>query len=332
MMVISRQPKTPPKDYETQRWPLFPALHPMPVCSSAFLFIWEAIDLAGKSIYPDAWTGAERQVLVWPTSPKRGVEEARAERERTIASLKSEFGQHATTVEQPPRVLAHNSHEIARDIHLKKLAYAEAVAREQEKWEQNQAVMTRLETVGEWLDGCFRNGAVRTYSRFTTLPGEPIAMQPSDWFLEENFLKRMVPGKFHRVFFTTQPPQALEVYAFVNRADLETVIAASRQPKIDGPAPAQVKEASVIGIDQEALSPYLRLAIAVSAQQAISNANPSTTEALAAELIHRAPDFGLAVGSKPSDDISQSFAVEIAKAIRWPSARAGRGKVPSHPA
>lgn len=78
--------------------------------------------------------------------------------------------------------------------------------------------------------------------------------------------------------------------------------------------------------DDWPLSPYVRLMMHVAKVEGITDTNHSTTCQLAAALRQAAPDFGLSVGSSASDDLSPSMANDLAKAIRWPGARAGNGK------
>lgn len=84
---------------------------------------------------------------------------------------------------------------------------------------------------------------------------------------------------------------------------------------------------TVGSISMDALSPYLRLMIAVATKQGIAPENHSTVESLKADLLADAPGYGLSVGTGNSGfDLSPTWAEEIAKAIRWPGARLGKAK------
>lgn len=82
---------------------------------------------------------------------------------------------------------------------------------------------------------------------------------------------------------------------------------------------------SVGSIPMDSLSPYLRLLIAVSLKQGISEENKSTPGSLATDLLAEAPHHGLVVGvGNDGSDISKTWAEQLAKAIRWPNARLGQ--------
>ena len=66
-------PATPPR--------LIPRIAERPKCSSAYLFIWDAMDLVGRAKFGGDWTGSELDVLDWPVSPD-------AEREQQVAQAK----------------------------------------------------------------------------------------------------------------------------------------------------------------------------------------------------------------------------------------------------
>jgi hypothetical protein len=90
-------------------------------------------------------------------------------------------------------------------------------------------------------------------------------------------------------------------------------------PKMAGP----VKSVGTIQLDD--LSPYLRLLIGVSQEQGISEENKSNPDSLALDLLAAAPRYGLTVGAgNDGSDISQTWAKQLAKAMRWPNARLGQ--------
>lgn len=106
------------------------------------------------------------------------------------------------------------------------------------------------------------------------------------------------------------------VYLFVDRAEL-----AEKFP-LAGAASETERH-----VEDRELSPYLQLLIAVAQKQGITAETHSTVESLKADLLADAPRFGLSVGTGNSgSDISPTWAEELAKAIRWPSARLGRAK------
>lgn len=112
------------------------------------------------------------------------------------------------------------------------------------------------------------------------------------------------------------PPAHGSVYLFVERAELEREF-----------PPGGAAITTVEGFSLDQLSPYLRLMIEVSRQEAVDAGTRTKPGELASILISQAPRFGLTSGKgNDGSDITETWATQLAKALRWPDARKGRAE------
>jgi len=296
------------KDYETPRSPLFPVIDPIPRCSSAELFIWEALDNVGRVLHGSDWTGVELRALDWPVSPDDGVKAAKLGRSKKAEDLltyhrirpviqargfnRPEDGEVGATTP-----VQQNDHVFRRAVYLRTMAADAAAAREQVAWEANQKARERLFVVVDWLERRFRDGIIKTYSRLVRTAAEPLEMPPSEWFVDNAFKDRFAPGQYRRWYYHPQVQQ-YDVYIFVHRAELEQAIAL-----LPAGTPA------LGSVDLALLSPYLRFAIAF-AQRYGDNVNVWSKESVIEQIIE---DWAEA---NPSDRMTATMAGRMASIVR----------------
>jgi hypothetical protein len=225
---------------------LFPNLAEWPKCSSSLVFIWEALNIAGKAIHGDGWSGAELDVLDWPISPRDQLIAARrSEAEQRLRAPKNIYPASRPGIRRSREIEYRESYsEHMKDWWAQKL---------RPSWERNHSALDRLHRTAEWLHTRFREGEIGSSTRFVAGGGDPVPIPPSEWFCEGAFLKRFVPGRYDRLL--PRLSRVVAVYIFVDRSDLERAIAALALPQVvmSGTSPA--------GLDVESLSPYLRLAL-----------------------------------------------------------------------
>ena len=216
-----------------------------PKCSSSYLFVWEAIALAGKAMFGDRWTGGELAALDWPTSPNAAHESLIRAREIVAAHpprRAATVGLRSPVVLQAVGNEDFSAHVLERHSFLVR-------SKRQGEWEANQDALKRLRTCADWLHARFREAEVRTYTRMVGTPGEPVELQSSDWFCENAFTTRFVAGRFDR--WLPRMSRPVPVYIFVDREGMERAIATLSHA-----------DAVVSVTDLSKCSPYLRFAVA----------------------------------------------------------------------
>lgn len=201
--------------------PLRPAIAEWPACSSSLVFIWEAIQLAGKAKFGPEWAGDEIDALDWPVSPEQEMQNAAKARAARAAALAKLPGHVARTTF--PAENNHNAHVLARGLHIAERLHERMAAHQQAKWESNQQALKRLQSTVAWLHERFREGEIATYARYVTGGYEPQLMPASEWYCEGAFETRFLTGEFER-WTPTQPPRKFAVYLFVDRAGLDAAI------------------------------------------------------------------------------------------------------------
>jgi hypothetical protein len=290
-------------EYETPRNPLFPTDRPWPKCSSSEMFIWEAINHAGSHVLGAEWEGSEMDALDWPISPKRALEAARERRRKNWEAIKASSTVRNTAPAVPPINASkhYDQHLIARSRH----AFQLRLGAEQSAWETNQAAVARIRRASDWLEQRFRDGIIKTFTRFTKLAAAPHEMPASEWFCDDTFTLRVLPGQYKRWYYQPQARQ-YDVYIFVERASLDAAL------KI-------VAEPSVTGMDMDSLSPFLRLALRVAREKNITADNTGGKKQVLIDAIAELKaEYGL------EDDLGKVATENLATFIRWPDAKKGR--------
>lgn len=241
---------------------LFPAMSERPKCSSALTFVWDAMELVGRAKFGGDWTGAEFDALNWPISPDAAREQQAEQAKREAARPK--FRPAAKVGLQPPAVAAPVLGVASSALANLQEDYSSHVwawradryrAKQQSDWEANQAYLSRLRVCADWLHERFRDGEIATYSRWVAIPDEPLTMPPSEWYCEQAFLGRFVPGRYDR--FTPGQRAKHAVYIFANLAQLERAVATLPQA-----------EAIATAADLSACAPYLRFVVAFAIKHA----------------------------------------------------------------
>lgn len=275
---------------------LLPVMAERPKCSSSYLFIWDAMELVGRAKFGDDWTGSELDVLNWPVSPI-------VERDQRQESFRKLFAQPqpmpALKVRKSsppilmPSVLSENysGHATTR-LADQKLRERETV------WAANVAALCRLRGSSNWLLEQFRNGQIRAFSRSVGKPGEPVAMPPDEWFVEDTFKTRFVAGRYDRWLpRMTRPTPA---YIFVDRAGIERAISTLANAS-----------AVVTTTDLSACSSYLRFAVAFSLKYR-DNLGEWSRPAIEAQLRQ---DWNMA---NPTDQMSPTMAERMSYVVKAP--------------
>lgn len=293
-----------------------------PIVEERLMFVTHAIAYVGSITDPD-WANYERTALHFPQPAIPST--------MTVGKL---LARHRAPQKPPPMSLSGASNWNRRSMQAEEQRYATDLAKWKEeapkrKAEAEQAVAADENYYAEWVAGiaahssavlalhraaktlcrAIVNHRVTPYAR-PIHGGEMAEMKRSIWSDES------VPGRIVRGGSLSLDGGKSWFYLFVDRAEL-------MQEFSPPPTPADVVE----GLDLSALSPYLRLLIAVAEKQNITADNHSTVESLKADLLAEAPRFGLSVGSgNDGSDLSATLAGDLAKAIRWPNARLGRAK------
>ncbi len=211
--------------YQTARRRYFPPIPAWPKLSSDKVFVWEALFLVGKAIFGDDWTESEWKALDWPTAPEVGVALAKKRANDAVRSkapqptsgrgVRFEFqpAPDSSMSQQHEHVIARREHVIKRLVDI-----------EQAAWNENEKAIARIKRASDWLDERFRDGKIKTFTRFVSTAGAPLDMPPSEWFCDDALNKRIRPGQYDRWYYTAQPSKH-PVYIFVDRAGLEVEIA-----------------------------------------------------------------------------------------------------------
>lgn len=226
---------------------LFAQFADTPKCSPAHLFIHDALQVAGKAIFGEKWTGEELSVVEWPESPDAVLQRERRQASLSKLSPRPRPAARGVRMVRPalePEKAPHSAHVIEwRLAQSRQLAMA--------AWNANQDALQRVRQAADWLHLKFREGKIATATRLTGAPGEPRKMPPSEWYCEHTFEKRILPGRYDR--WMQGSDRARPVYVFVDRAQLEKE--ASTLPHAD---------AIVSDADLSSCSPYLRFAVGFS--------------------------------------------------------------------
>lgn len=224
---------------------LFAEFADTPKCSPAHLFIHDALQVAGKAIFGENWTGKELGVVDWPTSPDTAWQE-----ERRQASLLRLAPRPAARIVRSGRP-APQTDKVQHSAHVLEWHRYQHRKTEMAAWTENQEALQRAREAADWLHLKFREESIATATRLTGAPGEPQEMPPSQWYCENAFEKRFLPGRYDR--WLPGATKSLPVYIFVDRGQLEK--AASTLPHA---------EAIISDTDLSACSPFLRFAVGFS--------------------------------------------------------------------
>jgi hypothetical protein len=298
------------------------ALDVPPIAPSDRMFLPAAVAHVGRSTDPE-WGEWERVTLHYP-SPA-------VEPKLSLMALLSADRRQEPKPPSPPTIsrTSHNpSYTQSKEDYIRRKSAWDAQGPERVKRAQ-QAIDDEQECYRRWREGVDMHGpglralkaAFRVLAKAVLDGNIGAYFRPTEGGklqqLESSVLTRsgVSVGAIRSGTFDAG---AKQFYLFVNALDLARVF-----PIIGAPT----HRVGDVSMDQ--LSPYLQLAITVAIDREITESNPATTEGLASELEQRAAEFGLSFGGTRDDDLSRSFATEIAKAIRWPSARAGRGMGPN---
>ena len=215
--------------------PLFPPLKARPKCPTAKLFIWDAIEVTGRAMFGDEWTGKEKQALDWPRSPESG---------------------HATdykprhAVRRPMRELLpqHDQHFVDWKAHQLQLSMTD----QQQKWEENQQLVKRIQSAADWLEERFLDGKIFIWTRYVDFAADFELMPPGEWPSVDAFKSHIRPGKYDRWI---ESPNSIQcsAYIFVDRASLEAELASLAHASL-----------TVSDIDLTAMPEPLKIAIRIA--------------------------------------------------------------------
>lgn len=259
-----------------------------PKAPSKFVFIFEAINLAGAARFGSDWTGKELAVVQWTQSPKEERMEARLEPPRG--------GGAGQSYQQPKR------HLWPKDFHVHDW-HAE---KRQPLWEENGRALQRLNQTIEWLAQRCRDGELTSHARFQTGGSNLFPMRAGEWNVESAFFHFVMNGGKKRHFFQLQRSGPYEAYVFFEKLELLEVL--RREPD----APLLVGEA-----DLSRLSPYLRLAVHVALERGYFDKDSCETKDVRKAEIERAwRDF------IPDVEPVESTLRELAKLVAFPDPEA----------
>lgn len=296
--------------YQTERTPIIEFLNlrnrdGWPKADSSKCSVFEAIELVGSATFGPDWTGEELHSLHWFVAPKV-AEDERLRRMNMPAPINSGGGAGIVRRFEPPPP-PQRQHVVDWIDHISETRRAEAVASEQELWEANRALASRLTNVFDWIASKCRDGELASFCRFKT-GGQIMPVGPHEWNIEFPIARFLAKGSYSRWFVNVQPPKQWDVYMFFDRTNLQQAIVSLAHSPVVVPVHA---------ID--ALSPYLKLAVKLAlAKGYISEADDETQPVREAE-VKAAWDEAL-----PDVPWSETAGQAIAKVMGFPNANAIR--------
>lgn len=262
-----------------------------PKAPSKYVFIFDAINLAGTALCKADWTGKELAAVQWATSPRDNRIEAR---------LPPARGGGARGSHSYGGLPSHNKPQLDFHVH-------DWVAEQRQPfWEENCRALERLGRAVEWLAQQCRDGELISFAR-EMRGGEVYPMMPSEWNVDAPLKEFVVTGGGRRSYYHMRSLRGpAECFVFFDRGNLQEVLA--REPN----APLIVSEA-----DLSRLSPYLRLAVHVAIKRGYFEPTKcDTKDVREAEVRDAWPAFIPNIAPVPST------VVQIAKLIKFPEAEA----------
>lgn len=206
-----------------------------PKAPSKYVFIFEAINIAGSALFADDWTGKELAVVHWVESPK--AERARAR--LPLGKGGGARGSHSFKNASIPLPRHKDFHE--QDWRAEQ---------RQPIWEENGRALERLEQSVEWLAQRCRDSVLTAHARLKDVGGNLYPMRAGEWNVESPLFHFVINGGRKRLFSQLKYSGPFESYLFFDKAELLDVL--KREPD----AQLLVGEA-----DLSRLSPYLQMAV-----------------------------------------------------------------------
>jgi hypothetical protein len=266
-----------------------------PVAASDVVFIWEAIDLAGKATFGDRWTGRELQAQYWPVSPAKALHRQRGEVlvDQLLAAAIPRLRKPAPNFQRLSTAISNQQPKFSEHVLLWRAVRAynhetAAAAEEDTHWEDNRLSLDRLSAVVEWFGRKCRDQQIRCFTRITE-GGALRVMPANDWNAEPTLSARISLGGWSRpriidpkdyagrlVAIHDEPKPEL-LYIFVDRESLSQAVSSLKH------APMVVTER-----DLAALPEPLKIAIAIAISQPdVATAGEKTRKAKAREEWNR---------------------------------------------
>jgi len=263
-----------------------------PKAPSKYVFIFEAINLAGSALFAGVWTGKELAAVIWDESPRH---------ERVQAHLPMARGAGAGG-SYSSQSMQHNPVARPKDFHVQDWR----AEQRQPLWEENARALERLEQAVEWLAQRCREGELTSHYRRRTGGSNLVRMRDADWNLENPLFHFVIYGGTRRRSGAAKPSSLIDSYLFFEKAELLAAI--EQEPA----AQLVVRE-----WDLSRLSPYLQLAIRVAlARKYFARANCETQAIREAEVEGAWPDLISDIEAVPS------MVTAIARVINFPDADA----------
>lgn len=262
-----------------------------PKAPSRFVFIFEAINLAGSALFGDKWTGNELAVVKWGESPQAQIERLR-QAPPIGGGATGSYDSYSTRTQRRLPPLAH--------------VYEYWARKRQPLFEENNRATERLLDCVDWLAQHCRDGELKSFARLLD-GGSLMEMRAEEWNIDQPLSAFVVQGGgLRRCYELGMRSGPFQTLAFFDRQEL--LEALKREPD----APLIVGEA-----DLSRLSPYLRLAVRVALEQGyFSKDECETREVREAEVRAAWPDLISAIEAVPA------MVGAIAKVINFPDANA----------
>lgn len=191
-------------------------LREMPKCDASHMFLWEALDVAGRGLLGEEWTGTELNALDWKVSPYLAGQLAR--------KASPNFPSRTTPrVTLPPTLTIPNALDLLREpaqhvADWRKGLNGRVLELRQARWEQNEAAIKRMHEAASWLHDRFRYNDVATSYRWEKGGLNLSKMEPAEWNIE-GVMDRFRHGGFKRYF--PHSGSHSDMFIFVDRASLE---------------------------------------------------------------------------------------------------------------
>ncbi len=265
-----------------------------PKAPSEFMFIYEAINTVGASLFGPDWSGKELEAVIWDQSP------AYLRRPALMNSGGGApgGGRAAARPEISP-VLADALKQ--QNAHVVEWMFSLS----QSRWEENQRCIQRLKGTVDWMAQKCRDAELHSHAR-RKIGGGLYEMFAWEWNVENEMQLFVSQGGFNRYFYEVSPARTFEVYIFFRRSEIAAVLEGQSA------APLLVRETDI-----SSLSPYTQLAVRLAlAKGYLSKASCETQAIREAEVRAAWPT------AMPDVPITENAVSMVARMMGFPDAEA----------